>query len=233
MDEQELLSRLANLEDNFTERKSAGVSPQELRQTLCAFANSLDDEQVAILFIGVDDKTGKVTGVKAEGTDALQKRVREAAEQACYPPITTISSQVIDVYGLLVVAVLIKASTERPHFTGPAYVRQLSESVKASSRMFEELILQRSDKVRAILKMRGKTISFQCLQHKIGDTKIIPDQGYREGGECVVDDCSAHVVHLTILAGGLPIKRVAEPLPHVQIYFDVPNGRDMLLIRAA
>jgi hypothetical protein len=41
MTDDELLQRLSDHEDNFIERKSAGVKSQELRQTLSAFANSL------------------------------------------------------------------------------------------------------------------------------------------------------------------------------------------------
>ncbi len=52
----ELLARLRQPEDNFTERKSEGAASRaELRKTLVAFANSVPEGRTAVLYIGVDD----------------------------------------------------------------------------------------------------------------------------------------------------------------------------------
>ena len=232
MTDEELLQRLSDHEDNFTERKSAGVKSQELRQTLSAFANSLPDGRSAVLFLGIDDRSGAITGIPADQTDLLQKRVREAAEKECYPPIKTILSRVLTVEGKLIVAVMVGASVDRPHFTGPAYVRRLSESVNASAELFEELILGRSDKMRAILEMRGQLVTFQCIGHKIGDTRPVAERDYRQQGECRIDACDAHVLLLTVFNGGMPGWQVVEPTPHIQISFDLTKRRSMLVIRA-
>src|ERR1700688_290728 len=87
--DQQLLARLMNRppEDNFVERKPQTVKGHELRQTLCAFSNSLDEAQTAVLFIGVDDKTGAVTGI--DDPEKLQMRVGDAGEE-CYPGHPTI-----------------------------------------------------------------------------------------------------------------------------------------------
>jgi len=77
--------RLADYEDNFTERKPESANAGELRRTLVAFANSVPPERSAILFIGVHDN-GQILG--CSNPDATQKTIRKIAEQDCYPPIT-------------------------------------------------------------------------------------------------------------------------------------------------
>ena len=52
MTREELLKRLKDHEDNFTERKLEGAKSAELRKTLVAFANSVPEGRLAILFIG-------------------------------------------------------------------------------------------------------------------------------------------------------------------------------------
>src|ERR1700682_3110669 len=91
MTDDELLQRLSDHEDNFIERKAAGVNSQAVRQTLRAVANSLTADREGILFLGIDDRTGAIIGVPVGQTDLLQKRVREAPESDCYPPIKTIT----------------------------------------------------------------------------------------------------------------------------------------------
>ena len=49
----ELLARLNNKEDNFTERKLESAGSYEFRKTIVAFANSVPENQTGILFIGV------------------------------------------------------------------------------------------------------------------------------------------------------------------------------------
>lgn len=218
--DEELLQRLGDHEDNFTERKPPNVNRQELRQTLSAFANSVPSNRTAVLFIGVRDKTGDAIGVPASETDSKQKLVRDTAEKDCYPPITTFKCRVLPVDSLHVVAVMVEASKTWPHFTGPAYVRRGSESVNASPEQFNELILSRNDKIRAILDMRGNLITLRNIGQKI-----------REHFECFVDDCDAHVVHLTLADQGMRARSIAEPLAHVEISHDAVKRRPLLIIR--
>lgn len=131
-----LLQRLNEQEDSFVERKSQGVKPEEIRQTLCAFANSLPDELVGLLFIGVDNASGLVDGV--ESPEAVQNRVVKAAGY-CYPEVIC-QTRVLAKDGRTIVAVIIQASRQRPHFAGPAYVRSGHTSPKASALQYEELI---------------------------------------------------------------------------------------------
>jgi hypothetical protein len=153
-----LLQRLRNGEDNLTEWKVEGVNQHDLRQTLCAFANSAGEHDIGVLFIGIDD-SGVPLGVL--DTDSRQKDVRRAAE-ICYPPIKFTSS-VVNVDGKRIVAVQVPFTSGKPHFSGPAYVRKGSESVAAPQAMFEALIASRSDKARRILQYREQIRSVRWL----------------------------------------------------------------------
>jgi len=89
--------------------------------------------------------------------DQKQKDVTKIAESECYPPVKC-EPTVLQIEGAEVVAVVIGFSQNRPHFTGHAYVRAGSESKKASSRLFEDLIASRNDKVRRLLDERGNLL---------------------------------------------------------------------------
>src|SRR5207247_11139150 len=80
----ELLQRLRNKEDNFTERKPRGVKRDEMRRTIVAFANSVPESQSGVLYIGVLND-GTIQGL--DETDSLQKTIRDICERDCYPAI--------------------------------------------------------------------------------------------------------------------------------------------------
>lgn len=82
MNPEQLLAALVNREDGFTERKPEGANSAELRQTGCAFANSVPEGRVGILFVGVHDKTGVNLGVN--NSDEIQKRLRRLFQTDCY-----------------------------------------------------------------------------------------------------------------------------------------------------
>ena len=84
MTDEELKLRLSDFEDGWTERKEQGVSTDDVRKALVAFANSVPDGEEAILFIGVSDK-GEVTGV--DNVEKRQKSFSKTAAEWCYPLI--------------------------------------------------------------------------------------------------------------------------------------------------
>lgn len=150
MDDDQLRARLYDKEDGWTERKSKGVSRQDLARTIIAFANSLSDGSQGVLFIGIRDSDGIVEGV--DETDKRQKEIRRIASERIYPPIHLgHNCRVIKEDGKDVIAVIVEASQKRPHFAGPSYVRIGSESVEASYKQFEQLIASRSSIARRIL----------------------------------------------------------------------------------
>lgn len=225
MNKDDLLKLLGNHEDNFVERKVEGARDSELRQTVCAFANSVPEGRVGVLFVGIHDKTGEVLGVT--NPDHTQKRIRDAAQGDCYPPIEY-KSEVLTVDDKAVVAVVIPPSNSKPHFSGPAYVRVGSESPKASARQFEELILSHVDKAREILRYRNVLFTVLGIGYKVGSNRPLGDAGYRETRECRILACTAHVVTFEDIARG---ERISEPLEHVTFNYDEEKYRPMLLVR--
>src|SRR6516165_8923835 len=107
MTHEELLRRLADHEDNYTERKLEGAAHQDkIRKAMVAFSNSVSPGREAVLFIGVADD-GTVRGIT--NPDSLQKTVRQVAE-SCYPPVVRYSAEVLRVQSVPIVAVVIRAS---------------------------------------------------------------------------------------------------------------------------
>lgn len=225
MNKEDLLKLLGNKEDNFIERKVEGARDSELRQTVCAFANSVPEGRVGVLFVGIHDKTGEVMGVT--NTDQMPKRIRDAAQGDCYPPIDY-KSEVLAVGDKEVVAVVIPPSNSKPHFSGPAYVRVGSESPKASAPQFEELILSRVDKAREILRHKHDVFTVLGIGYKLGSNRPLGDSSYREMRECRILACTAHAVRLEDIARG---ERISEPLENVTISHDEQKYRPMLLVR--
>ncbi|ABK13622.1 MULTISPECIES: AlbA family DNA-binding domain-containing protein [Burkholderia] len=226
MTDDELRQRLGDHEDQLVERKSEGVKGDELRQTLSAFANTIQSGRVGILFIGVADKGGMITGVA--NSDSVQKRVREAAND-CYPPIRSYESHAFTIDEKTVVAVVVSSSDGRPHFTGPAYVRVGSESVKASAEQFDKLIASRNEKAGAILRMRDQPITVEAIGRRFDNPTHAP--GARSQIEARIHDCDAHTVRLTVLAAGMSGWTIAEPLERVTICHDERRHRPMLILR--
>ena len=147
----ELLARLNNKEDNFTERKLESARNYEFRKTIVAFANSMPENQTGILFIGVRND-GTVAGVN--GADSLQKTIRNICETDCYPPIKH-TCAVLVVEGKDVVAAEISHSNQRPHFAGPAFVRVGSESKIATPELYQDLLTSHCSHAGQLLKLKN------------------------------------------------------------------------------
>lgn len=224
MTPEQLTALLEAQEDSFVERKSQGIKPQDIRKTVVAFANSLPEGRQGVVFVGIGDK-GAVEG--CDNTDAFQKRVREVLDD-CYPPIAP-QCVVLKVSGKDIVAIVVSASKDRPHFTGPAYVRQGSESLKASKQLFDEMVDARHSKVEAILRMReSPAITVVGLGHRLGTTRRDVPPSYREGAECKVIACDAHLVTLQRLSDSWVFY---EGVDRVELTVDGNMKRPALVIK--
>ena len=190
MTDEELKRKLSDQEDGWTERKSKGVNTEDVAKTIIAFANSLPDGHTGILFIGVSNK-GIIEGV--DDADGLQKRVRRAAEERCYPPIHLgHNCRVIQAEGRDVVAVIVEASHNRPHFAGPSYVRVGSETVTATAKQFEELITSRNSKARPLLEAKRKGEGITVFYWMYGISNRLA--GPATFSDCAVIECTPHYV---------------------------------------
>lgn len=220
----DLVSRLKNEEDNFIERKPEGVRREELRRTIVAFANSIPEERTAILYIGVSNN-GDIKGVS--NPDQMQKTIQEVCERDCYPPIK-FSIEVLNVENKKIIAIVIPYSNNRPHFSGPAYIRRGSQSVIASEQVFDELIATRSSKVHEIMKWKYQIVTVIAIGKKLGSTKPINSSMYRECHECRVVECKVHYIRLFNIATD---SHLSEPLEHVSLAHDEEKNRLMLIVK--
>ena len=218
MRSEDLVQRLKDDEDGFTERKPDGVNRSDLRRTIVAFANSVPEERSAILFIGVAND-GTVNGVS--NPDSLQKTIREVAEQDCYPSVK-LQTEVISITNKKVVAVIVEASIDRPHFSGPAFVRIGSESKIASQEMYEELIASRNTKAGKILRNKDKLITLDYWYIDLPSKKKIRDMP-----DCTIKGCDGHVVHLHNDFSG---KSMSFPLEDIKISYDQAKNRMMIQV---
>jgi hypothetical protein len=175
----------------------------------------------------LDDRSGAVRGV--QDPEAIQVRVRQACFDDCYPPIRH-TAQILEVDGKSLVAVIVPPSSQKPHFTGPSYVRIGSASVNASNEQLNELVLSRIDKCREIVRMKNKgLISVRAIGYKLGSKKRLADAHYVEQSECTVTDCNAHVVSLYRPA---TMCNHTEAIERIEISRDEEKNRPMLIVRS-
>jgi hypothetical protein len=100
----------------------------------------------------------------------LQKSISGIIANA-WPPIY-ILQKTLKKDGAEFVAVIIPGSPLRPHFFGQAYVRVGPETRNASEKQFDELIAQRSSKVRELQKLIGKPILWTYAPRQYGGTVV-------------------------------------------------------------
>jgi hypothetical protein len=231
MTEAELLEMLRTgrtEESSLIERKPDGFKDREARKVIVAFANSTPDGQEAVLFIGLEDKTGKVLGVA--NVDAAQLKYAKVLEE-CYPTITY-RMHALMCEGKTILAIVVPASTRKPHFSGGAYVREGARSVLASDRLFDELILSRVDKACEMIKYKNAhtLCAVRGINYRLGSQKPFSGGGYvEEIADCKVEDCDAHTVTFLRLDARTSF---SEALNRVTIERDVERGRPRIVVTA-
>ncbi len=219
----ELLKRLRDTEDQFTERKLEGAGSAAFKKALVAFANSLPPNRTAVLFVGVEDD-GTVKGVSAP--DKQQHTIRELAEKECYPPIY-VDLEALNTSQGTVIAAIVHYSDRRPHFAGPAYVRRGSQSVAATDQLYRKLLLSQDDKRRFLLDNCTVTWTIEHLNKEPGASQPLFDARARSVSDCTIEEVTAFFVRFKALAsGGL----FTEMLQDVHISFDDKQYRPRAII---
>lgn len=225
MTRDELLARLRAGEDTLTELKSSS-SVDEVKRALVALANSATPERAGVLFLGVKPD-GEIVGVP-DATSLGEKVARWADE--CYPVIR-FRCEALPFDGRNVLAVVVQASTERPHFAGPAYVREGPRSVKASERVYADLIATRNTTAGAILRHKGEVVSVVEQERWSGGGITPASVTERAVRECRIEGCSAHSLELFDIASST---LYSFPLERVMVMVDTVHHRPLkLTIRSA
>jgi predicted HTH transcriptional regulator len=154
MTETRLSELMRSSETHWVERKTS-FNPGDIKKILVAFANSLPEGQEAVLFIGIGPNLKSVPGLNV---DKKQRDIRAFAQTDCFPPIECVPTIVRD-NGNEVIAVVVGFSPRKPHFTGHAFVRVGSETLRADDNALDELIASRNDKVRRLLRDKGQEVT--------------------------------------------------------------------------
>jgi Putative DNA-binding domain len=208
----DLLIRLTNPEDQFTERKSASDKRGWVR-TAVGFANAAPIGYPAVLFVGA----------RPDGTpeniitnfDEYQQTFSGELGQA-YPPIPHFP-KILAIDNKSVLAIIIPGSPDRPHFAGHSYIRVGSETREASEEQFLVLLAERNGKARKILEWKGKEITVRFVER-------MSMAGYsnERGGSCpfVIAECNQHYV--TLEHGGV---KDSVSLESVRISYDYQQNR--------
>jgi len=218
LNDEELLLRLKNFEDNFVERKTSGDSKDRLK-TVVAFANSTPIGYPALLYIGV--KNDGSPEEKTVDLDSLQKKFAEKVTEVY--PLPYFLTKVLLVDGKQVLAVIVPGSSDRPHFAGQAYTREGSRTVVASKLQFEELIASGNSKACAILEWKGREITVVFIAGPSNYRASGPIQRNAIG---TVISCNQFYVTVQVKEG-----RESYPLERVLVSFSDPYNRLELVVQ--
>jgi predicted HTH transcriptional regulator len=113
-----------------------------------AFSHSLREPETAVLFIGVENKSEAILGV--DDPQRIQMRVAEAGEE--YYRAIRPTMMVLRIEGKNDLAAKVEHSRERPHFSGPAYIRSGPRSLKAAETLYRDLLTSHCDKAGELLR---------------------------------------------------------------------------------
>ena len=101
---------LSEEEGAYLERKPPTVNRDELRRTLVAFANSVEEGREGVLLIGIGDR-GELLGVP--NTEKKQQLIDDICNEVCYPPIEH-RVHVVPVDDVNILVVTVPMSRRRP-----------------------------------------------------------------------------------------------------------------------
>lgn len=225
MTRDELLDRLRLHEDSFVERKSEG--DDAWRKTIVAFANSVPTGRVAILFLGVLND-GTIQGLG--NPDKLQKTLNKFCRETCYPSVS-FATELLQLDGKSVLAVQVPPSHDRPHFAGPAFVRQGSESLRANEAQFRDLITSRSGLAAELLRYRGSLVTVATAKGALG----FPEYAATKAGTSVTArfrarECTVVEVNSFFARFQENDTCFSEPLRNIQISYDEKKHRPLVII---
>jgi predicted HTH transcriptional regulator len=217
----DILQKLKNTEDATVERKVRS-DLRDIRKSVVAFSNSLPVDDPAIIFVGVRDNGEIESDVD---TEDLQEKVSKSLKEI-YPPVFP---QILtrECEGKKFVVVIVRGSSERPHFSGLAYIRKDSRSVKSSEEEFDRLVSQRSSKAAEILKWKGKVVSTVHYFKRFSFGETIPSS---DEYSATIENCNCFYVTLQSTDSEQALSSYS--LSRIEIEYDHRGKRLKLHIRS-
>ncbi len=216
-------------EDSLREKKGES-DLRDLLKTLVAFANSVAPDDTAKIFIGEMDD-GTVQGVT--NPESINRTVSKEADKI-FPPIYY-RSEVYEREGKQCVRVDIKHNGQAPHFGGPAWVRQGSQSSKATEELYQQMIDQRQSKVRVLMQWLNKVVTVEGTQRTqaVAPGSIVP----RFNPEWSVGEHQATLIlvngHWVTFSVQPSFAEMSEPIEKVWLSWDNQRKRPKVVIKNA
>ena len=221
-------------EDSLREKKVEN-DLKDLLKTMIAFANSVAPGDTAELFIGEKDD-GTVQGVT--NIESISRSVTKEADRI-YPPIYY-RTEVYEREGKQCLRVDIKHNGQAPHFGGPAWVRQGSQTVKATEEIYQQMVDQRQSKVRVLLQWLNKEVTVEGTQRpEIVPPGSMPSLVQNEWSvgvhEATLVVVNAHWVTFNVAISRTSLERVAmsEPIEKLLLSWDNQRQRPKVVIKNA
>jgi predicted HTH transcriptional regulator len=206
LDESSLLRLLHSTEHTFAERKTVGDSKDWVK-TVVAFANTLDPSQEGVLFIGVTDKGDIEANIS--NLDKLQKTFSEKM-QGVYPSLYyTTKTLKEDLRECL--AVIVPGSPSKPHFAGPLYLRDGSQSVVAKAEQYDLLLAARTSKANELQRWIAKEISIVEYRRQAGVGYVI----HKSSTVAKIEGCNQFYV-----TASMGNRKISYALASVEIAYD-------------
>jgi len=139
METLELLERIANGEDSFTQFKREAIKSKELAKEFVAFSNA----EGGIIIFGIVDKTGEIVGLTKNEVEEIGQLIGNTANENVKPPIHPLMQNIsIDDKRLIVVT--IKNGVNKPYATssGEYYIKSGSDKKKISHEELRRLFAE-------------------------------------------------------------------------------------------
>jgi hypothetical protein len=219
-------------EDSLKEKKVES-DLKDLLKTMVAFANSVAPGDTARIFIGEKDD-GTVQGVT--NTDNIQKSVAKEAEKI-YPEIYY-RTEVYDREGKQCVRVDIKHNGLAPHFGGPAWVRQGSQTIKATEELYQQMIDQRHSSTRMLLQWVNKAVTVEGTQPpktitfgQVSPLELAKGEWSLGIHQATILAVNAHWVTFRVQVSAQYATEKSEPIERLLLSWDDERGRLKVLIR--
>jgi hypothetical protein len=215
----DVLARLTNTEDSTVERKTAS-DYRDCLKTAVAFSNSLAVGDPGIIFVGVGNNGAVLDN---SNLDSLQMKISGELNKV-FPPIFP-QMKVMNKQGKEFLAVIVRGSENRPHFAGPSYVRDGSQTREASEQQFERLIAERNSKAREILLWKDQIVTVRFDVPDNRGIEFFLGGGWKQA--CRIVDCNQHYFTASVES---TTKTLAHPLERLGISFDHNNDRLELIL---
>lgn len=190
MEALELLDLISGGETTTFQLKENITNAVSTAQEIVAFANSKGGKIV----IGVNDKSGSVTGLSFEDLQRIQNLLSTAANDHVKSPIV-ITTEVVDISGKKVIVATIPEGTDKPHTDkdGLIFLKNGADKRKVTSKSELSRLLQSGGNMYAEEHLIQKSALDDLDWDKF---RNFFEKKYRE--ECKIDELEKHIQNLDL-----------------------------------